>query len=101
MFESSNSSSFVLIPLSEINGPGWSIKTSWISKVVFISVFKFFKFLLFIPIKASLNLKALFASSTVWTSTITDSSNLSASLYKSSASLSLTPANIIKIASAT
>ena len=100
LFESSKSSSFVLIPLSEINGPLWLTKTSWISKVVLISVFKVFKFLLLMPINASLNFKLCLASSTVCTSTIIDILNFNASSYSSFARLSLTPANIINIASA-
>jgi len=40
------------------------------------------------------------ASSIVWTSTITDILSFSASSYNSSAVFSLTPAKIIKIASA-
>ena len=65
-----------------------------------MSVLSVFKFLLLIPIKASLKFKAFSASSIVCTSTITYMLNLNASSYNSFAKSSDTPARIIKIASA-
>ena len=60
-----------LIPLSDMIGPLWLLTVSKIEIVLLIEISKVFKFLLLIPIKASLYFKAFSASFWSWASIIT------------------------------
>ena len=93
-------SSGVFIPLSQIKGFLWVFNNFESSIDVFNEVFKVFRFLLFIPIRAFSNDAAISASFSEWTSTTVDRSKSLAAWYKSFAISLSTADKIINMQSA-